>query len=131
MEFGRADADSDSASLSRGNEDEKETGEGKGEGKGKEILKRADFLTNLASLFFDLSSNRAANALTAMRAASSQKNQMLVRSLAETFFHAVGEALGTAERFEGLVLGRWEPEGRKLGKVSGGLGRRWRVGWLG
>ena len=104
LEFGRADTDSDPAYASdaRGNEDENENENGKGEGKGKEILKRAEFLTTLASLFFDLSSNRAANALNAMRAASSQKNQTLVRSIAETFFHAVGEALGTVERFEGL-----------------------------
>lgn len=69
-----------------------------------------EFLNRISALKFDLNSNRAQNAINAMR--DNASNQDLVQGLGGTFEHAVDEA-ESPKYYEST----WEPSARQLGKL--------------
>jgi hypothetical protein len=69
-----------------------------------------EFINRISALKFDLNSNRAQNAIKAMR--DNASDQDLVQQLGGNFEHAIGEA-GSAQ----LPGSTWEPSARQLGKL--------------
>jgi hypothetical protein len=69
-----------------------------------------EFLNRISDLKFDLNSNRAQNAIKAMR--DNASDQDLVQGLGGNFEHAIGEA--ESAQYPGST---WEPSARQLGKL--------------